>query len=90
LTFLETQLSGTSIDNDDLNELFDLIAKQEPVENDSSQQHFSTEYHDSTNTSSLQQSTFIESYDQTNSFQSQSSIYSSFQLFSSNLTVILV
>lgn len=85
---LTTQLSATSLD-DDLNQLLESYAKEEPVENDSLQHSIFTGNYDSTNIYPQQQSQFIEYYSQPNS-QSQTGIFSKCQLFSLNLTIFII
>jgi len=78
-TLIQTQLSGISIDSDEILDLIESIQKQEPLDHElpppPPQQQ--------------QQSTFIEHYDQTSVYQSYPGILSNFQLFSSNLTVTI-
>ncbi len=71
---LDTQLSGISLDSDEILDLIESIEKEEPLDHQ---------------TPPPQQSTFIEHYDQTNFYPFQQGILSSFQLFSSKLTFII-
>ena len=82
-------MSATSINDDDINQLLELIAKDEPIESDSSQNSIFTENYGSTNIYSQQQSNFIEYYGQPSS-QSQTGIFFKCQLFSLNLTIIII
>ncbi len=71
---LETQLSGISMNDEELSELLESIQKQEPQEYEQLPPP-------------PQQSTFIEHYDPTNIYQSQPGILSRFRFFLSNLTL---
>lgn len=78
-TSLQTQLSGISIEDDELRYILQSIEKQEPYE----------ESPPPTSQQQEQRSTFIEYYDDPIAYQPQQSMFSNFQIISSNLIIII-